>query len=485
MAENLNCNVNGSKCHGDNPSNCGTYGRLYDWATAMALPSSCNSNSCSSQINAKHKGICPSGWHIPSVAEWITLTDYVGGSSSTAGRKLKATSGWNSCGPSGSGSSYLCEDSYGFSALPGGNGYSDGDFYNVGDDGYWWIASEGTSNYAYSRSIYYNREDVYHVNPTKSNLYSVRCLQDNSSIPPSSSSVLPSSSSVITYTLACANVPSSGTAGTAITPPAVTCNGTAVSSGLTWTNAPTWSNPVVGTYSNVSVSASSGNCAGKSVTCSGTLTVSAVVSSSSQSGIIYGPSVTYEGETYQTVVIGTQTWFKRNLNYNASGSKCYSDEPSNCATYGRLYNWSTAMVLSSDCNSSTCASQVGTKHKGICPSGWHIPSNADWDKLIRYVDDSSGTSSPYNSPTAGRYLKSTSGWNSNGNGEDKYGFSALPGGYGNSDGGFSIVGNRGLWWSASEYGSNSAYRDMYYNYEGVYYSLSSKSDLFSVRCLQD
>jgi len=57
-----------------------------------------------------------------------------------------------------------------------------------------------------------------------------------------------------------------------------------------------------------------------------------------------------------------------NLNYNVSGSECYEDDP-NCAKYGRLYNWATAMALPSDCNSKSCASQISEKHKGICPSG--------------------------------------------------------------------------------------------------------------------
>ncbi|MDR2582563.1 MAG: hypothetical protein LBC75_03690 [Fibromonadaceae bacterium] len=91
----------------------------------------------------------------------------------------------------------------------------------------------------------------------------------------SSSTTAGNSSGSTTYTLACAAVPASGTAGTAITAPAVTCNGTAVSSGLNWTNAPNWSNPVVGEYRSISVSASSGNCSGKTATCSGTLVVSA------------------------------------------------------------------------------------------------------------------------------------------------------------------------------------------------------------------
>jgi len=192
--------------------------------------------------------------------------------------------------------------------------------------------------------------------------------------------------------------------------------------------------------------------------------------------IVYGSSVNYEGETYETVVIGAQTWFKRNLNYNASGSKCYNDNASNCATYGRLYNWATAMDLPSSCNSNSCSSQINAKHQGICPSGWHIPSDADWDKLINFVGSSS----------AGRKLKATSGWSSNGNGEDTYGFSALPGGYGYSGGDFGNVGNYGYWWSSSERSSNYAYyRYMNYNFEDVYYYDNDKYLLFSVRCLQD
>ncbi|MCL1956079.1 MAG: hypothetical protein FWF63_02035, partial [Fibromonadales bacterium] len=82
----------------------------------------------------------------------------------------------------------------------------------------------------------------------------------------------------VTYTLACAAVPTSGTAGTAITPPAVTCSGTAVNSGLTWTSTPTnisWSNPTANTYTSIKASASSGNCSGQTATCSGQLVVSA------------------------------------------------------------------------------------------------------------------------------------------------------------------------------------------------------------------
>jgi uncharacterized protein (TIGR02145 family) len=203
------------------------------------------------------------------------------------------------------------------------------------------------------------------------------------------------------------------------------------------------------------------------------------------------PSSSSEAEkTYKTVAIGTQTWMAENLNYAAEGSKCYSNLDSNCDIYGRLYNWATAMGFESSCNSSSCSSQINSPHRGICPSGWHIPSNADWDKLFRYADGTSGTSSPYDSPTAGKYLKAVSGWNSYSGIEnlDSFGFSALPGGYGLSDGSFYRVGYGGYWWSASEYeyGSSYAYiRYMSYGSEVAYWSNGDKSYLRSVRCLQD
>ena len=151
-------------------SNCDTYGRLYNWSTAMNFASSCNSSFCSSQIQTKHRGICPSGWHIPSDADWDVLATAVGGSS-TAGTKLKAASGWNK--------NYGTND-YGFSALPGGGGYSDGSFHDVGDVGNWWRASESSEGYsdrAYGRFMG-NINDLGWSGTYKSFLYSVRCLRD-------------------------------------------------------------------------------------------------------------------------------------------------------------------------------------------------------------------------------------------------------------------------------------------------------------------
>jgi uncharacterized protein (TIGR02145 family) len=174
------------------------------------------------------------------------------------------------------------------------------------------------------------------------------------------------------------------------------------------------------------------------------------------------------------VNINGQVWMAENLNYSASGTKCggtdgnlKNENTANCDKYGRLYSWNQAM--------------------DVCPSGWHLPSNAEWDKLLRFVDGNTGTDSPYDSPTAGEYLKATSGWNSSGNGTDAFGFCALPGGQGSlSTGYFLSAGGYGSWWSSSEVNGGIAYYRFMRNQDKfTYYGSNLKSYLFSVRCLQN
>jgi uncharacterized protein (TIGR02145 family) len=159
---------------------------------------------------------------------------------------------------------------------------------------------------------------------------------------------------------------------------------------------------------------------------------------------------------YKTVKIGVQTWMAEDLKY-APGGECYNNDIDYCKKYGRLYLWGTAIK--------------------VCPSGWHLPSYDEWDILVDFVGGDN---------VAGKKLKAKSRWNSDGNGDGAFGFSALPGGYGNSDGSFNNVGYDGSWWSATEDDSSNAYsRYMGYDYENAYWSYYDKYHLFSVRCLQD
>jgi len=208
---------------------------------------------------------------------------------------------------------------------------------------------------------------------------------------------------------------------------------------------------------------------------------SSSIASSSSSLDVSDPIVSSCSLNGETVKIGDQVWMKENLNCNVSGSKCYHDDPANCAIYGRLYDWVTTMALPDSCNKRLCASQIGTKHRGICPSSFHLPTKAEWDTLIYFVGGS-----------AGKKLKATSGWDRS-DGTDEHGFSALPGGYGEygSFYGFYSVLYKGYWWSASENCNSSgscenAYgREIYYNNAGIYENYGSKTKLFSVRCIQD
>ena len=167
---------------------------------------------------------------------------------------------------------------------------------------------------------------------------------------------------------------------------------------------------------------------------------------------------TRDGKSYRTVIVGSQTWMAENLNYQTGNSKCYGNDASNCAKYGRLYDWPTALKA--------------------CPVGWHLPSDGEWSMLENVIGGSS---------TAGTKLKSKTGWSNNGNGTDDIGFSALSGGQGNYSGGsFSNAGSEGTWWSATESNANyPLYRRMYDYYGNVFGRDDVKTYQFSVRCVQD
>jgi len=171
-------------------------------------------------------------------------------------------------------------------------------------------------------------------------------------------------------------------------------------------------------------------------------------------------TLTCTEQTYKTVVIGAQTWMAENLNYTptAGNSWCYGNVASNCTTYGRLYDYPTAL--------------------SVCPTGWHLPDTTAWNTLEAYVG----------AATAGNKLKAVSSlWTtySGITNTDDYGFSALPAGYyyGRL---FGSVGYYGDWWTATANGSSNAYdRGMSYDYAYVDHGISSQTYGFSARCLKD
>jgi uncharacterized protein (TIGR02145 family) len=191
---------------------------------------------------------------------------------------------------------------------------------------------------------------------------------------------------------------------------------------------------------------------------------------------------TRDGKAYKTVKIGKQIWMAQNLNYETpSGSWCYNDRDSYCKKYGRLYSWWAA--------------------KSVCQSlgsGWRLPARADWDNLALAVGGQlyERPSLPEwhmpNMPkwhvweSAGRELKSSSGWYNNGNGTDAYGYSALPGGFRGMGEGFGEVGEYAYWWASEESITENAYiRYVYYNCDTLGEEARYQSFGFSVRCVMD
>ena len=209
-----------------------------------------------------------------------------------------------------------------------------------------------------------------------------------------------------------------------------------------------------------------------------------------------------DGQTYKTVKIGDQWWMAENLNYASlystqvldSSSFCYKDSAEYCEKYGRLYIWSAAMDSTSDWGENgrycgfnkTCSSKYPVR--GICPEGWHLPSADEWKNLYTVAGGK---------PTAGTPLKSTNGWNNEGNGTDAFGFSALPAGYYDMPVSYKMVGEDGefkykdegdaaYFWSSTEFDLLDA-DGLYlkHNNESVYLGLGRKSNAFSVRCIKD
>lgn len=202
-----------------------------------------------------------------------------------------------------------------------------------------------------------------------------------------------------------------------------------------------------------------------------------------------------DGNIYEIVTIGEQVWMAENLKYLPSvvGLATGSDtEPyyyvsgydgtdveeakitDNYNTYGVLYNWTAAM----DTHSSSSANPSG--RKGVCPSGWHLPSDAEWTELVDYLGGK---------PVAGGKLKETgtTHWAAPNTGAtNETGFTALPGGDYSFSGEFTDIGEFGYWWSTTEYTEgHSWYHGMRYNDSNIFSNYFFKKNGFSVRCIRD
>lgn len=210
-----------------------------------------------------------------------------------------------------------------------------------------------------------------------------------------------------------------------------------------------------------------------------------------------------DGRNYAIVHIGDQTWMAENLAWlpRVSASDTGSDSlrhyyvygyedtivsaakaTLNYNIYGVLYNWPAAILEPAEKSGAT------GRYRGVCPSGWHIPYDEEWKVLETNLGMSwHDADSIYlrNSGWVGTQLKSSVGWNNAGNGSNASGFTALPGGYRNTHGGFIRMDDYGLFWTGTQSDTISWFRSLYGADTGVYRMKTLRSQGFSVRCLKN
>lgn len=205
-----------------------------------------------------------------------------------------------------------------------------------------------------------------------------------------------------------------------------------------------------------------------------------------------------DGNVYHTITIGKYEWMAENLKtttYNngtkipnitgsidwtklISGAYCwYNNDYSNAAIYGALYNW------------------YAVNTGNLCPDGWRVPLDEEWKYLEGYVDNEYAIGEEIWNKTGLRGfdiamgLKVRSGWDRDGNGLDRFGFKALPGGERLSgDGRFFLLELNGFWWTCDEDKTNenkALYRGLIYAYDQMMRYTHDKTFGFSVRCIRD
>jgi uncharacterized protein (TIGR02145 family) len=169
---------------------------------------------------------------------------------------------------------------------------------------------------------------------------------------------------------------------------------------------------------------------------------------------------------------------------------CQYDDPANCTTYGGLYQWAEAVQYQNGASNSTSPNPAFTGNvRGICPTGWHLPSDAEYCTLTTFLDATVNCSTnSWSGTDVGDKMKSTSGlWtSSNTVATNSSGFSALPGGYRDTDGVFYDIGYFTNFWSSSESSSTNAFfRFLFYDYSNIGRDYGNKGYGFSARCTQD
>ena len=458
----------GAWCYYDNdPANGVIYGKLYNWDA----------------VNDS-RGLAPSGYHVPTDAEWTTLTRYLksnsqywcNNNSKNIAKSLASKELWNTDSYSCTvGNNLNANNTNGFTALPGGCRYGDGTFLSLRNFGIWWSVTEYDAKFAWHNYLCFNDVNVYRDLRSKVVGYSVRCVKDNSSGILQITSISPTSAKIGDEII----ITGSGfnsTQGTSF----VSFNDVKATEYQSWSDT------------EIIVKVPTGAATGK---------ISVTINGTKSNEVDFTVNKSNPGD-FETVTIGTQVWMKKNLDVTTyrngdairhavtkkewedagnknEGAWCYYDnDPANGAVYGKLYNWYAV-------NDS----------RGLAPSGWHVPSDWEWTLLETYLSSNSQYWCNNSSTYIAKSLASKELWNiysslpctigNNLNANNTSGFSALPGGCNTYNGYFSDLNEGGFWWSSTEFYDKARYRILYDHSPLVFYHLDWKALGFSVRCVKD
>jgi uncharacterized protein (TIGR02145 family) len=214
----------------------------------------------------------------------------------------------------------------------------------------------------------------------------------------------------------------------------------------------------------------------------------------------------YDGNVYNTVIIGTQMWLKENLKttHYSDGTEIndgtnagniigdssvkyffnYDNDTAYSSIFGKLYTWAAVMNGEASSNSNT------DRVQGVCPTGWYVPTDAEWNIMEKYLDISTDTTTYdiWTGTDIGNKLKEsdTIHWWIGNRGTNSSNFTAIAGGSRHPDGVFDDLYANGVWWTSTDYnGVNAWSRDLNYNLPTIMKFNAFKTSGFSVRCIKD